>query len=210
MRRTERTLAAAQASLQAGAFGKADDLIALAEAEPLDSSAARHGLAGGRITFASGLGSDAPPLLLKAARAPPTARPRPGPRDARQHVAAASSPDFAGAGDLLEVSRAARASPPPAHPPRLVDLVLDSFALLGTNGPTAAAPLLRRATSAFASPGIPEERSRWGLWPRWRRSSWDDAGWRLTVRQVQLARDVGALDQPRPSEPYGYRDRMEW
>jgi hypothetical protein len=24
---------------------------------------------------------------------------------------------------------------------------------------------------------------------------WDDSGWRVTVRQVQLARDVGALDQ---------------
>ena len=69
VRRTERTLAAAQASLQAGAFGKASDLMALAEAGPMDEfQAARADLLRGRIAFASGLGSDAPPLLLKAAK----------------------------------------------------------------------------------------------------------------------------------------------
>ena len=199
VRRTERTLAAAQASLQAGAFGKASDLIALAEAGPLDEfQAARADLLRGRIAFASGLGSDAPPLLLKAAK-----RLQPLNLDlARETLVDAWQAAFfagylAGAGDLLEVSRAARALPPPAHPPRLVDLVLDGFALLGTDGPTVAAPLLRRATCAFASPGIPEEEIlRWGFIATVADEAlWDDAGWRLTVRQVQLARDVGSLDQ---------------
>ena len=68
-RRAGRTLAAAQASLQAGAFGKALDLLATAEAGPLDElQGARADLLRGQIAFASGLGSDAPPLLLKAAR----------------------------------------------------------------------------------------------------------------------------------------------
>ena len=197
--RTERTLAAAQASLRAGAFGKASELIAMAEAGPMDEfQAARGDLLRGRIAFASGLGSDAPPLLLKAAR-----RLLPLNLDlARETLVDAWQAAFfaghlASAGDLLEVSRAARALPPPAHPPRLVDLVLDGFALLVTDGPTAAAPLLRQATSAFASPDMPEEEIlRWGFIATVADEALrDDAGWRVTVRQVQLARDVGALDQ---------------
>jgi hypothetical protein len=65
----ERALAAAQASLQAGAFGKALDLLATAEAGPLDElQSARADLLRGQIAFASGLGADAPALLLKAAK----------------------------------------------------------------------------------------------------------------------------------------------
>src|SRR5216683_434701 len=68
-RHAERALAAAQASLQAGAFGKAQDLLATAEAGPLDElQRARIDLLRGQIAFAAGPGSDAPLLLLKAAR----------------------------------------------------------------------------------------------------------------------------------------------
>ena len=198
-RRAGRALDAAQADLQAGAFSKALELVATAEAEPLDEfQAARADLLRGRIAFASGLGSDAPPLLLKAAKRLEALNldlARQTYVDAWQ--AAFFAGHLAGAGDLLEVSRAARALPPPAHSPRLVDLVLDGFALLVTDGPAAAAPVLRQATSAFASPDIPEEEIlRWG----WiatvaDEALWDDKGWLVTVRQVQLARDVGALDQ---------------
>ena len=60
-RRVERTLAAAQASLRAGAFRKARDLLAIAEAGPLDEFAsARADLLHGQVTFAAGLGRDAP------------------------------------------------------------------------------------------------------------------------------------------------------
>jgi hypothetical protein len=68
-RHAERALAAAQASLQAGAFGKALDLLATAEAGPLDElQSARVDLLRGQIAFASGPGADAPALLLKAAK----------------------------------------------------------------------------------------------------------------------------------------------
>src|SRR4029079_8401626 len=64
-------LAAAQASMQAGAFGKALDLLAAAENQgsgPLDEfQRARADLLRGHVAFASALGRDAPPLLLKAA-----------------------------------------------------------------------------------------------------------------------------------------------
>ena len=63
-RHAERALAAAQANMQAGAFGKALDLLAEARGQgsgPLDELAsARVELLRGQIAFASGLGSDAP------------------------------------------------------------------------------------------------------------------------------------------------------
>jgi DNA-binding CsgD family transcriptional regulator len=198
-RRAERTLAAAQASLQAGAFGKALELVAAAEAGPLDESqGARADWLRGQIAFASGPGSDAPVLLLKAAK-----RLEPLSLDlARQtYVDAWQAGVFAGylagAGDLLEVSRAARALPPPAHPPRPVDLLLDGLALMVTDGSAAAAPVLRQATTAFASADIPlQESLKWGWLVRVAdKALWDNEGWRLTAQQVQLARDVGELDQ---------------
>ena len=67
-RRAGRTLVAAQASLRAGAFGKALELLAMAEAGPLDElQGTRADWLRGQIAFASGPGSDAPLLLLKAA-----------------------------------------------------------------------------------------------------------------------------------------------
>jgi len=198
-RRAGRALAAAQASVRAGAFGKARDLLAAAEAGPLDECAsARADLLRGQIAFASGAGGDAPLLLLKAAR-------RLEPLDldlARQAYADACQAAFlaghpAGAGDLLEVCRAALALPPPAHPPRLADLALDGFARLVTDGPAAAAPVLRRATSVITSPEIPAaEILRWSwITTVADEALWDDGGWRVTARQVQLAREAGALDQ---------------
>ena len=69
MRRAERTLMAAQLNLEAGAFGEALELLATAEAGPLDElQSARADLLRGQVVFGSGLGSDAPPLLLKAAK----------------------------------------------------------------------------------------------------------------------------------------------
>ena len=119
-RHAERGLAAAQASMQAGAFGKALELLATAEAGPLDEFAsARVDLMRGQVAFASGLGSDAPSLLLKAAR-----RLEPLNLELARETyltawsAASLAGHLAGAGDLLEVSRAARALPRPPGTPR--------------------------------------------------------------------------------------------
>jgi len=68
-RRAERALAAAQASLQAGAFDAALGLLATADSGPLDEfQRADVDLVRAHIAFASGLAGDAPPLLLEAAR----------------------------------------------------------------------------------------------------------------------------------------------
>jgi tetratricopeptide (TPR) repeat protein len=199
-RRAERTLAAALASTQAGAFDKALDLLAKAESGPLDEfSGARMDLLRGQIAFASGLGTDASPLLLKAAKRLESLNPEMA-RETYMSawMAALFAGRFAGAGDLAEVSQAARALPRPARPPDLGDLILDSLALLVTEGPAAAAPALQQAASAFASADISvEEGIRWGWLGQAAASAlWDDVRWRaILVRQVQLARDSGALDQ---------------
>ncbi len=195
-RHAERALAAAQASLQAGAFGKALDLLATAEAGPLDElQSARVDLLRGQIAFASGPGAEAPALLLKAAK-----RLEPLNLDlARQTylnawVAAPLAGRLAGAGDLLEVSRAVRALPP-ARSPRPADLLLDGLALLITDGPAAAAPVLRQAVTTFASGDISREE---GLASGWLAASilWDDdAGCAIMDREVRLAREAGALDE---------------
>jgi DNA-binding CsgD family transcriptional regulator len=198
-RRAGRTLTAAQASLQAGSFGTALELLAAAEAGPLDElQSARADLLRGEIVFASGLGSDAPPLLLKAAE-------RLEPLDmelARETYlgawgAALFVGPLGGAGDLVEVSRSARALPPLTHPPRPVDLLLDGLALLVTDGPAAAAEALRQAANAFAgADAAMTEGLRWG-WIAYGAAStlWDEESWHaILLRQVQLARHIGALD----------------
>ena len=177
VRRAERTLTAAQLNLEAGAFGETLELLATAEAGPLNElQSARADLLRGQVVFASGLGSDAPPLLLKAAK-------RLEPLDlglARETylsawMAALFAGPLAGAGDLLEVSRAARALPPP-HPPDAVSLILDGLTLLVTDGLAAAAPALRRAVSAYAGPDITlDESIRWGWFAQAAASAlWDD------------------------------------
>jgi DNA-binding CsgD family transcriptional regulator len=199
-RHAERALAAAQANLQAGTFGNALELLVTAEAGPLDEfQKARVDLLRGQIAFASGLGSDAPPLLLEAAR-------RLEPLDvdlARETylsawMAALFAGRLGGPVDLLEVSRAARALPPLASPPRTVDLILDGLAQLVTDGPASAARKLRQAARAFVGADITtEERLQWGSIAHAAASAvWDDDAWRdLLAQQVRLARAAGALDQ---------------
>ena len=166
-RRSERALAAAQANLQADAFDAALELLATAEAVgsgPLDElRRAQVDLLRGQIAFASSAGSEAPALLLKAARQlelldVALAR--------HTYLVAWAAVLFAGefarAGDLHEVSRAARSARPPARTPRPSDLLLDSFAVLVTEGRAAAAPMLPQVAHVFAEEEIAwEEGLRW-------------------------------------------------
>jgi DNA-binding CsgD family transcriptional regulator len=198
-RRAGRTLAAAQAQLQAGAFGKALEMLAAAEAGLLDEVQGAHvDWMRGQIAFASGQASDAAPLLLKAAK-----RFEPLDDDLARETyldawqAAQIAGHLASGGDSEEVSRAARVLPLPKHPARPADLLLDGLTLLVTDGPATAAPVLREATRAFADPEVPlAERLRWGRMAAISGAAlWDDEGYSLVERSVQLAREVGALDQ---------------
>ncbi len=197
-RRAQRALAAAQAKHQAGAFDAALALLATAEAGPLDEfQRARTDLLRGQIAFASSRGSDAPPLLLKAAKSLELL----DVRLAREtYLEALSAALFAGrlalGGGVQEVAQAARAAPSPPRPARAPDLLLDGLAVLITDGYPAGAPLLKRAVSAFRSEDISmREQVRW-LWVACHAAIviWDYETWHvLAVRQVQLARDAGAL-----------------
>jgi DNA-binding CsgD family transcriptional regulator len=196
-RRAERALAAAEASLQAGAFDAALGLVVTAEAGPLDEfQRARVDLLRGHVAFASGSLSDAPPLLLKAARQFELF-------DlglARETYLTAWGAAFvtagraAGRGILLEICRAVRALPPRPAGPLPLDLLLDGLALLTTDGHAAATPTLQRAAKALAD--IPlEDVLRWG-WMATAASNavWDNDGTIvISARQVRLVRDVGAL-----------------
>jgi len=200
IRRSERALAAAQASLQAGALNAAAELLAAAAEGPLDElQHARTALLRGQIAFAASAGSDAPALLVKAAK-------QLEPLDAalaRQTYldawyAALFAGRFAGAGDLHEVSRAARSAPPPAGAPGPSDLVLDGLAVLVTEGRARAAPLLRRSARVFAGEEIPvAERLRWSpVAVVAAVTVWDEQSWHAIVaRELQSCREAGLLAQ---------------
>jgi DNA-binding CsgD family transcriptional regulator/tetratricopeptide (TPR) repeat protein len=197
-RRTDRALAGAAASLHAGSFATAVGLVGAAEAgspDPLQS--ARAELLRAQVAFASNIGSDAPPLLLKAAaRLERLDVPLARETYLDAWGAALFAGRLAGGGGLVEVSRAARAAPPPPHPPRPSDLLLDGLASLVIEGRAAAAPMLRQATSAFASETArAEEDFRWGwLTTVPANVLWDAESWHaINARQLDLARDAGAL-----------------
>jgi DNA-binding CsgD family transcriptional regulator len=196
--RAKRALAAANAKYEAGAFGEALGLLARAAAGPLEElDSARADLLRGQIAFASSRGSDAPPLLLKAAK-------RLELLDvelARQtYLEAIQSAMYAGrlatSVGVPEAAAAARAAPSASQPPVASDLLLDGFALLVTEGYAAAATALKQSLSAFASEDISSEDAvRW-LWLACPAALllWDDESWyALSSRHVQLARDSGAL-----------------
>ncbi|HEX4717890.1 MAG TPA: LuxR C-terminal-related transcriptional regulator, partial [Thermoleophilaceae bacterium] len=197
-RRAGLALSAAQARHQAGAFDAALGLVGIAESGPLDElQRAQVDVLRGQIAFAVTRGSEAPPLLLSAAK-------RLEPLDfglARntylEALSAAMHAGRLGSRDgVLEVAKAARALPPAPDPPRAPDLLLDGLAVLHTEGYAAATPMLKRALRAFRSHELStEDGIRW-LWLACRTAMdlWDDESWFvLSARQVQLARDAGAL-----------------
>jgi DNA-binding CsgD family transcriptional regulator/tetratricopeptide (TPR) repeat protein len=198
-RRADRMLAAAQVNLQAGAFEPALGLLGSAQAGPLtELGRARVDLLTAEIAFAQNRGSDAPQLLLRAAKALEALDPRLS-RDT--YLDAWSAALFAGRlasdGTLLEVSEAVSTAPKPTDPARPSDLLLDGFALVFTDGREAAEPVLTRAASAFAGPDIAvEEVLRWG----WLATAaavfvWDhDTCLAIATREVELAREAGALE----------------
>ena len=197
-RRAERALAAAQATYQAGAFDAALGLLGTAEAGPLDElQRAWTDRLRGQIAFSSSRGSDAPPLLLKAARQFEPLDSRLARETYLDALAAATFADrLALGGGMREVAEAARLAPPPPGPARGPDLLLDGLALLICEGFPAGVPVLRRAVSVFRGTDVSrEEELRW-LWLACRAAHivWDYDSWDvLSDRQVRLARDAGAL-----------------
>ncbi len=196
--RGRRALAAAQAKLESGAPEAAQELLAAAEACPLDElQQARLAQLRAEIVFALRRGSDAPPLLLDAAR-------RLEPLDlgsAREtYLEALGAAIFAGRlnGQVgpRETAAAARGAPAGREPPPPTDLLLDGLATRFTEGYVAGVEPLRRALHAFAQDGVTDaEMMRW-FWLPWMVAGdlWDEGMWlELAHRAVRLGRESGAL-----------------
>ena len=140
-------------------------------------------------------GSDAPPLLLGAAK-------RLEPLDAtlarETYLDALMAAQLAGrfAPDaVLQVAQAAREAPP-SPSPLAPDLLLDALAVTTTEGHGPGAPLLKRALDAFRDGDIVANGGfRWLFLAEMAAIElWDYEAWReITVREVQLVRDAGAL-----------------
>jgi DNA-binding CsgD family transcriptional regulator len=197
-RRVDRSLAAAQASVQAAMFDVALGLLATAEIGPLDElQLARMDLLRGQITFASRSASAAVPLLLRAAKRLEPLDPELGRETYRDaFYAALTAGRLPSGGRMLEVAEAVRAAPAMPQPPRAPDLLLDGLAVVITEGYAVGAPMLTRALRAFRDQELSaEEALRWlPLACRMAHDAWDDESWDvLSARLVDLARDAGAL-----------------
>jgi DNA-binding CsgD family transcriptional regulator len=214
-RRARRALAAAQASLEAGAFDEALGLLSTTNAETLDEvQLATTELLRGEIAFAASTGSAAPPLLLQAAK---SFEPLDVVVARETYLDAWGAALFAGRlatdGGLVEISRAAGAAPPPsAGTQRPSDLLLDSLATLVTEGVAPSAQLLRDAARVFADPASPPQRNfRWG-WLTTIPSIvlWDEDSWHANcARQLQEDRDAGALARL-PIDLSGWANLAVW
>ena len=198
--RTRRALAAASASVQAGAFDAAGALLTIARAGPVDElQRAQTDLISAQMAFASSRGNDATLLLLAAAQ-------RLQPLDLRltrqTYLDAFSAAQFAarlndGVG-IAEVARAARSAPRPAGDEGTPgDVLLDAFVTL-TEDYAAAVPAGRNALARLRSDTNPAgETLRW-LWQGCvlALELWDDeSAYVLSERHLQVARKTGALSE---------------
>jgi len=204
VRRAQRLLAAARAKRDAGALDAALGLLVAVEAGPLGQlQAAEVEHMRGQIALDQRRGSDAARLLFSAAR---RLEPLNAALAREAHLealweAAMWAGDLDIPGGAREMAEAARAAPPGPDPPRVVDVLLDAFALRLTQGHAAAAPALARVLELVLALDFGAgETGRW-LWLAGGRISqiialelWDAESWHaLATRQAQFARGAGAL-----------------
>jgi DNA-binding CsgD family transcriptional regulator len=202
MHRAQRLLAAAGAQRDAGDLEAALELLVGVEADLLDElGGARVDLLRAQIALEQRRGGDAGRLFLSAA-----SRLEPLDRGLAREtyleaLGGAMSSDIAVAGGAPAVAAAARAAPTGTAPPRTVDVLLDAFAIRLTDGYAAAAPTLARALELLLAMDASNEDVGRQLSLSTTRNGnivalemWDDEALHLlAARQVQVARDAGAL-----------------
>ena len=207
-RRAQRLVAAARTLRDAGALDEALGLLVMVEAGSLDAlGGAEVERLRGQISSDQRRDIDAARLLLRAAR-------RFEPVDvglARETYLEALWEAVMWIGDQdpggsrREATQAARAAPPCPGPPGPVDVLLDAMTQRFTAGYAAAAPGLSRALELFLALDTGSGETRRWFWITGGRAGaiiamelWDFESWQtLSVRQVLLARDTGALVQLR-------------
>jgi DNA-binding CsgD family transcriptional regulator len=199
--RAQRLLAAACANRDAGAPEAALGLLAGVETGLLDElGRARVDLLRGQIASEQRRGGEAGRLLLSAARLLEPLDLELARETYLEALAGAMSSDVEVVGGAPAVAKAARAAPTGTAPPRTVDVLLDAFAIRLTDGYAAAAPTLARALELLLADVSNEDVGRRLSASSSRDSNivalemWDDEALnRLAARQVQAARDAGAL-----------------
>jgi DNA-binding CsgD family transcriptional regulator len=198
-RRLERSLAAAQASLAAGAFTDVRGLLSTAEAGPLDEAQrARIDLVRAQLAFASRRGNEATPLLLSAARRLESV-------DlslARETYVDAFSSALFGARlsdsvGVPEVAEAARVAPRVSGEPSTADLLLDALVGLSENYESAIGRCGAAVQRLLGEEASHKERLRW-LWQGCviALEMWDDeSAYQLSHDSVDIARETGTLSE---------------
>ena len=200
--RARRLLAAAAAKRDAGDLEAALGLLGRIEAGTLDElGEARIDLLRAQIASEQRRGDDAGRLFLAAASRLERLDPELTRETYLEALGGAMASDAQVVGGPATVAAAARAGPPAAVPPRTVDVLLDAFAIRLTDGFAAAAPALAQALEHLLTLDISGDGAdRWLSLSGLRDSNivaeeiWDDeAMYLLAARQVQAARDAGAL-----------------
>lgn len=197
-KRGERALAAASAKVQAGAFDAALDLLAMAETDHLnDLLQSRADLVRARVAFVTSRGSDAPPLLLKAAK---RLEPIDVPLARATYLDAMTAAMFAGrlavGGNVFDVARAAQAAPIPVGPVGPPDLLLDWLTTHHIHGYVQAHPALQRALATFDGAACQDKQQLSWLFLASTAAhfAWDDHRLNeLSARHVEVTRETGAL-----------------
>jgi DNA-binding CsgD family transcriptional regulator len=203
--RARRLLAAARAKRDLGALDAAGQLLGAVEAGPVSRlQAAEVDHLRGQIAFDQRYVGDAVRLLGGAAKLLEPLDPALSRATHLETLGAAIwAADLDRPGALVETAEAARAAPSAPDPPERVDVVLDALAVRLTDGYAAGAPALEHALATVMAVKEPDgDLGRW-LWLTGARAAgmialdlWDaDAAHGLASRQVQVARDAGALRQ---------------
>ncbi len=196
-RRAERAVLAAQGQIRMGSFDVAMEMLAAAETGSIsDLQRAHLDLVRAQLAYVTNRGSDAPKLLLTAAK-----RLEPIDVDLSRaaYLDALSAAIFAGrlaspGAGVLDVALAVASAPRPAHPPTVLDLLLDGLAATYNRGYAAGLPMLHLALTA---PESAEDQLRW-LWLTTIAAMrvWDDDRLdSLSARHVQIARDAAAISE---------------
>ncbi len=196
--RAERALAAAEASYLAGSEEDALRLAGVAERGPRNEfHRARVDVLRGRVATIQRRVSDAPPLLLRAARRLERFDRRVAGdtyRDA--FIAAIYAGRFAGDTGLPAVAAAIRSAASSADPPSATDELLDAAALLVDAGYATGAPAVQRALRAFRATLISRELDVHWVFLAGRVSTWvwDHETWDVVSgRMLKLVRDAGVF-----------------
>ena len=197
--RAQRALAGAQAKVQAGDSEAAQELLAIAEAAPLNAAdQARAELVRAQLAVTVSWGGDLSARLLEVAK-------RLEPIDANlarmTHLHAIYAAIFAGrfaapGADVVAAAQAAVDGPPPPAPSeadRILDSLTANFSQAGTPIPKVVSAM-RKIGNPCA---FPDREMRWlSLATIVAVGVWDDQWWaELTDRHVELCRQEGAVTE---------------